>query len=83
MYVRVHKTCNQWFRTDNGTLVGTEASLAIGRNRNYYARLNNDCIILVVDVHNNYKSVFKGFLKKDGTLIRDKNSSERYIFVLG
>ena len=32
MYVRVHKKGNQWFREDNGTLVGTE----ISKTTSYY-----------------------------------------------
>lgn len=59
MYVKVHKKGNQWFRADNGTLVGTE----INRSTEYYkkiAKLIGNQIIIKYK-NNDLKQIYYGY----------------------
>jgi len=60
MYVKVHKIGNQWFRTDNGTLVGTE----IATNTRYYQKLVKRIgkpIIIIRNTSNEFKQIYYGY----------------------
>ena len=58
MYVKVHKKCNQWFRTDNGTLVGTE----IHAGSAYYKLISEKVgkQIFIKNKNNETKTIYYG-----------------------
>ena len=87
MYAKVHKKGNQWFRVDNGTLVGTEISHKNSRYK-YLSSMIGECI-LVDTIDNRMIQVYCGHLNNRGKLIRSDNSkifSDNtygfYVFVL-
>ena len=54
MYVAVHKVGNQWFRTDDGALVGTEVS-----NLDSFYRFHN---IIIKTEEGRYLQTFMGYI---------------------
>ena len=59
MYVKVHKKGNQWFRTDNGALVGTELDQR-SRRYKYLAAQVGKRIIVKVSYHED-KIIYRGY----------------------
>ena len=63
MYVKVHRITNQWFRTDNGALVGTE----ISQNSLQYKRISKTIgkQILIKNAKNELKTIYFGFFNNN------------------
>ena len=59
MYVKVHRITNQWFRTDNGALVGTE----ISKDSLQYKRISKIIgeQIIIKNTKNELKTIYFGF----------------------
>ena len=87
MYVKVHKKGNQWFRNDNGALVGTELS----RKTSYYKTLSEKVgkQIIIKDTNNEIKLIYYGyfynnkFTRLDVSQKCSDKSVDYYAFVLG
>jgi len=88
MYVKVHKKGNQWFRNDNGALVGTE----IPENTSYYQKLIKQIgkpAIIIKNTNNEIKIIYYGyFYNNKFTRFRDSEKSsdkncDYYAFVPG
>ena len=60
MYVKVHKKGNQWFREDNGTLVGTEIATNTSYCKNISKRIGKS-IIIIKDKNNELKQLYYGY----------------------
>ena len=86
MYVKVRKKGNQWFRIDNGTLVGTEISL----QSQHYKKLSEVIgdQIVIKNTNNELKIVYYGYFfnNKFTRLDPSKEYSDKtcgyYVFVL-
>ena len=86
MYVKVHRITNQWFRTDNGALVGTE----ISPNSLQYKRISKIIgeQIIIKNTKNELKTIYFGFFSnnKFTRLNSKKRCSDKscgyYAFVL-
>ena len=83
MYVRVRKKGNQWFREDNGTLVGTE----ISRNSYIYMRLGNPANQTIVRNSNReLRTIYYGYFVNNKFVCLDLPSLDStcgyYTFVL-
>ena len=88
MYVKVHKKGNQWFRNDNGALVGTE----IPENTSYYKKLIQrigKSAIIIKNTHNDVKMIYYGYFynNKFTRLQNSEKCSDKtcdsYVFVYG
>ena len=87
MYVKVRKKANQWFRIDNGTLVGTE----ISRYSHYYKLLSQKVgnQIFIKNNNNETKTIYYGHFVNNKFVrlsICEKCSDKScgyYAFVLG
>ena len=60
MYVRVHKKGNQWFREDNGTLVGTEISKTTSYYKKLISRIGRP-VIIIKNTRNEIKMIYYGY----------------------
>ncbi len=87
MYVKVHKKGNQWFRNDNGTLVGTEVDKSIPNYQKLSKLIGNQ--IIIKDKNNELKQLYYGYFYNGRFKrldISQKCSSEicgYYAFVIG
>jgi len=86
MYVKVHKKENQWFRIDNGALVGTE----IPRTTSYYKAIAKHIRkqILIKNTNNEFKIIYYGhfvnnkFVRLDSSKKISDKTCGYYAFVL-
>ena len=86
MYVKVRKKCNQWFREDNGALVGAE----ISQDEKYYKKISKHIgkQILIKNTNNEVKTIYYGhfvnnkFIKLDITKKCSDKTCGYYAFVL-
>ena len=87
MYVKVHKKGNQWFRTDNGALVGTELDTRSRRYKYLAAQVGKQVIVKVSPCED--KMIYRGYFfnNKFIHLKPDEKCSDKtygyYTFVLG
>ncbi len=87
MYVKVHKKGNQWFRNDNGALVGTEISRKTSYYKTLSERIGNQ--IIIKNTSNEIKLVYYGYFynNKFIRLQDSEKSSDKtygfYVFVYG
>ena len=87
MYVNVHKKGNQWFRSDNGTLVGTE----LNRHTEHYKKIAKSIgnQIIIRNKNNEIKQIYYGyfynnkFTKLDISQKCSDKTCGYYAFVLG
>ena len=85
MYVGVHKKRNQWFRNDNGKLVGTE----IPQNTSYYKELEKHIgkQIVIKNKNNKVQIIYYGkFVNNKFVRVNSPKKSNKtcsyYVFVL-
>ena len=88
MYVRVHKKGNQWFRENNGTLVGTEIHKSTYLYKNLINRIGKP-VIIIRNTNNEIKMIYYGYFNNNEfiRLQASENCSDKtcgyYAFVLG